>query len=160
MFYLTTHSTHFILRLYGVGHIVEDHSDSERGNPLPPHGLLFLIKDDKEYILKLISPVVVVDDPQELMSNHQQPVDKTGTLMNIIQPTKYLRWMFGCLLVVVVMCFVYLASGSTWCGAVFSQSAYTTDRTYSSWPPFLLPSEYSQVRGLIEFVGFLGTKEG
>ena len=30
----------FYLRLYGVGHI-EDHSDSERGNPLPPHGLLF-----------------------------------------------------------------------------------------------------------------------
>ena len=34
----------FYLRLYGVGHImVKDHSDSERGNPLPPHGLLFLI---------------------------------------------------------------------------------------------------------------------
>ena len=41
MFYLTTHSTHFYLRLYGVGHMVKDHSDSERGNPLPPHGLLF-----------------------------------------------------------------------------------------------------------------------
>ena len=38
MFYLTTHSAHFILRLYGVGHMVKDHSDSERGNPLPPHG--------------------------------------------------------------------------------------------------------------------------
>ena len=31
----------FYLRLYGVRHMVEDHSDSERGNPLPPHGLLF-----------------------------------------------------------------------------------------------------------------------
>ena len=31
----------FYLRLYGVGHMVKDHSDSERGNPLPPHGLLF-----------------------------------------------------------------------------------------------------------------------
>ena len=40
-FYLTTHSTHFILWLYGVRHMVTDHSDSERGNPLPPHGLLF-----------------------------------------------------------------------------------------------------------------------
>ena len=37
MFYLMTNSTHFILRLYGVGHMVKDHSDSERGNPLPPH---------------------------------------------------------------------------------------------------------------------------
>ena len=43
MFYLTTHSTHFYLRLYDVGHMVKDHSDSERGNPLPPHGLLFPI---------------------------------------------------------------------------------------------------------------------
>ena len=25
----------FYLRLYGVGHIVKDHSDGERGNPLP-----------------------------------------------------------------------------------------------------------------------------
>ena len=31
----------FYLRLYSIGHMVKDHSDSERGNPLPPHGLLF-----------------------------------------------------------------------------------------------------------------------
>ena len=29
-FYLTKHSTYFYLRLYGIGHIVKDHSDSER----------------------------------------------------------------------------------------------------------------------------------
>ena len=33
----------FYLRLYGVRHMVKDHSDSERGNLLPSHGLLFLI---------------------------------------------------------------------------------------------------------------------
>ena len=33
----------FYLRLYGVGYMVKDHSDSERGNLLPPHGLLFPI---------------------------------------------------------------------------------------------------------------------
>ena len=33
----------FYLRLYGVRHMVKDHSDSEKGNPLPPHGLLFPI---------------------------------------------------------------------------------------------------------------------
>ena len=33
----------FYLRLYGVGHMVKDHSDSKRGNPLLPHGLLFSI---------------------------------------------------------------------------------------------------------------------
>ena len=33
----------FYLQLYGVGHMVKDHSDRERGNPLPPRGLLFPI---------------------------------------------------------------------------------------------------------------------
>ena len=50
MFYLTTHSTHFILRLYGVGHMVKDYSDSVRGNPLPPHELLFPISSKGSYV--------------------------------------------------------------------------------------------------------------
>ena len=50
MFYLTTHSTHFILRLYVVGHTVKDRSDNERGNPLPPHGLLFPIDSKGSFI--------------------------------------------------------------------------------------------------------------
>ena len=33
----------FYLRLYGVGHMVKGNSDSERGYPMPPHGLLFPI---------------------------------------------------------------------------------------------------------------------
>ena len=33
----------FYLRLYGVRHMVKDHSDSERGNLLPPHRLFFPI---------------------------------------------------------------------------------------------------------------------
>ena len=33
----------FYLRLYGVRHMVKEHSDSERGNPLPQHGIIFLI---------------------------------------------------------------------------------------------------------------------
>ena len=33
----------FYLWLYGNGYIVKDHSDSEKGNPLPPHRLLFPI---------------------------------------------------------------------------------------------------------------------
>ena len=51
MFYLTTHSTHFILRLYGVRHMVKDHSDSEKGNPLPQHGLLFPISSKGSFIM-------------------------------------------------------------------------------------------------------------
>ena len=49
-FYLTTHSTHFYLRLYGVTHMVKDHSDSEEGNPLPPHGLLFPISSKGSFM--------------------------------------------------------------------------------------------------------------
>ena len=30
--------------------LVKDHSDSERGNPLPPHGLLFLISSKGSFI--------------------------------------------------------------------------------------------------------------
>ena len=30
----------FYLRLYGVRHMVKDHYDSEKGNPLPSHRLL------------------------------------------------------------------------------------------------------------------------
>ena len=41
-FNLTTHSTFYSLS-YVVGHTVKDHLDSKRGNPLPPHGLFFLI---------------------------------------------------------------------------------------------------------------------
>ena len=38
------------LRLYGVGHMVKDHSESERGNPLPPHRLLFSIGSKGSFI--------------------------------------------------------------------------------------------------------------
>ena len=51
VFYLTTFSAHFYLRLYGVGYMVNDLSDSERGNPLPPlHGLLFLINSKGSFM--------------------------------------------------------------------------------------------------------------
>ena len=40
----------FYLQLYGVRHMVKDHSDSKRGNPLPPHGLLFTINSKGSFI--------------------------------------------------------------------------------------------------------------
>ena len=43
MFYLMMYSTHFNLGLYGVRHMVKDHSDSERGNLLPPQTTLRLL---------------------------------------------------------------------------------------------------------------------
>ena len=40
----------FYLWLYGVTHMVKDHSDSERGNLLPLHGLLFPISSKGSFI--------------------------------------------------------------------------------------------------------------
>ena len=40
----------FYLRLYGVRHMVKDNSDSEIGNPLPPHALLFPISSKGSFI--------------------------------------------------------------------------------------------------------------
>ena len=41
----------FYLQLYCVGHIVKDHSDSERGSLLSPlHGVLFLISNKGSFM--------------------------------------------------------------------------------------------------------------
>ena len=40
----------FYLRLYGVRHMVKDHSDNEKGNPLPPHRLLLPINSKGSFI--------------------------------------------------------------------------------------------------------------
>ena len=50
MFSLTTHWTHFNYCYIGAGHMVEDHSDSERRNPLPPPWLLFFRLAAKELL--------------------------------------------------------------------------------------------------------------
>ena len=42
---LFNNATHFI-----YDYKVKDHSDSERGNPLPPHGLLFSISSKGSFI--------------------------------------------------------------------------------------------------------------
>ena len=40
----------FYLWLYGIGQMLKDHSNSKRGNPLPPHGLLFLTSSKGYFI--------------------------------------------------------------------------------------------------------------
>ena len=40
----------FYLRLYGVRHMLKNHSDRERGNQLLPHRLLFLISSKGSFI--------------------------------------------------------------------------------------------------------------
>ena len=40
----------FYLRSYGVRHMVKDDSDSEKGNPLPPHRLIFPFNSKGSFI--------------------------------------------------------------------------------------------------------------
>ena len=40
----------FYLRLFGIRHMVKDHSDSRKGNLLPPHRLLLLINSNGSFI--------------------------------------------------------------------------------------------------------------
>ena len=49
MLYLMMHSTLY-LWFYGIGHMVTDQSDSETGNVLLPHRLLFLISTKGSFI--------------------------------------------------------------------------------------------------------------
>ena len=55
----------FYIRLYGIRHMVKDHSDSERGNPLLPHGLLFPISSKGSFIC--IIPQTGLHIPQPLL---------------------------------------------------------------------------------------------
>ena len=44
----------FYLQLHGIGHMVKNHSDSYRGNLLPPlHGLFFLISSKGSFIFNI-----------------------------------------------------------------------------------------------------------
>ena len=41
----------FYLQLYDIEHMIKDHSNSDRGNPLPPlHGLLIPISNKGSFI--------------------------------------------------------------------------------------------------------------
>ena len=53
IFYLTTHLSHFIDSYMASDIMVKDHSDSERGNPLMPHGLLFPISSKGFFYMHL-----------------------------------------------------------------------------------------------------------
>ena len=81
----------FYLQLYGVTHMVKDHSDSERGNPLPPHGLLFPISSKGSFICTI--PQTGQHIPQRLLHlswstvwNEKQP---NGSTPRRIDPTTH-----------------------------------------------------------------------
>ena len=47
---LFNYALFYYLRLYGVKYMVKDHSDSEKGNPLPPYRLLVPINSNVSFI--------------------------------------------------------------------------------------------------------------
>ena len=53
----------FYLRLYGVRHMVKNHRDSETGNTLPLHGLLFLISSKGSFICTRITHTTAFGTP-------------------------------------------------------------------------------------------------
>ena len=55
----------FYLQLYDVGHMIKNQSDRERGNPLPPHMLLFPISSKGSFIC--IIPQTGYHIPQPLL---------------------------------------------------------------------------------------------
>ena len=48
--YNDAHNTFYLRGNMVLGHMVKDHSDGERGNLLPPHGLLFPINNKGSFI--------------------------------------------------------------------------------------------------------------
>ena len=54
MFYVTTYSTH----------LVKDNKDSERGNPLPPHGLLFPFSSKGSFMHHPIDRIIHINANQ------------------------------------------------------------------------------------------------
>ena len=69
----------FYLRIYGVGHLLKDYSDSERGNPLPPHGLLFPISSKGSFIC--IIPHRITHHPTIYMHH---PTDRIAHYMSVV----------------------------------------------------------------------------
>ena len=63
----------FYLRRYGVKHMVKDHSDSERGNPLPPHGLLVVTQVMEHWLEREIAQWVhSMNDRSDDPSHHER----------------------------------------------------------------------------------------
>ena len=71
----------FYLRLYSVRHMVKDHTDSKRKNPLPPHGLLFSISSKGSFICTILQTGLHV--PQFCYTSRG---DVAGTRNNPIGP--------------------------------------------------------------------------
>ena len=91
----------FYLLLYGVRHMVKDHSDSESENPLPPHGLLFHINSNDYFICTIMKIAREETDNHQMGYSFQlttrvlyfhHPTDRIAHTMAFVQ-TVIERWM-------------------------------------------------------------------
>ena len=94
----------FYLRLYGVRHMVKNHSDREIGNPLPPHGLLFPISSNFFFIYMrhptdrithttaFVTPVVVHWMEREFSLEYSRVIQLNQYLPSIMATRKCIGW--------------------------------------------------------------------
>ena len=75
----------FYLWLYGVRHMIKDHSDSERGNLVPPNGLLFPISSKGSFIF--IIPTRNSSDRSDDPSHHERTLLPQSYLSQTGLPT-------------------------------------------------------------------------
>ena len=118
--FLKMHSTH--LRLNAVEHMLNDHTDNERGNPIPPlHGLLFLFSSKGSFICSIppitfISCGTIAWRVHREVSNRQSTVCFTNELllalvnnmigmmmMMVVVMMVMMIWMVVIIMLVVVM---------------------------------------------------------
>ena len=64
----------FYLRLYGVRHMVKDHSDTEKGNQLAPHRLLLSINRKGSFICTILPMEVCKTVTRETACRQMSPV--------------------------------------------------------------------------------------
>ena len=58
----------FYSQLYGVKHMVKDHSDSERGHPLLPHTMAFVASVMELFLFPASAPRLVYQRPMYVLS--------------------------------------------------------------------------------------------
>ena len=87
----------FYLQLYGVRHMVKDHSDSKRGNPLTPHGLLFDISMQGFFYMhhptdRIIHTMVFVTPEREIAQcvHYEGSIQRPIALERTILPWSYI----------------------------------------------------------------------
>ena len=111
----------FYLRLYGVRYMVMDHSDSERENLLPPHGLLFSINskgsfictipDRITHIMAFVTPVVEHWLEQEIAQWVHSMNDRSDDLLHherTLLPWSYVSLLINIMIMIMIMIIIVM----------------------------------------------------